>query len=632
LLRDVTTILRSAAANSGDRLAARALGLVTIAAAAGAATSATPALLGMAIDRVLARGAPPMPPRGLGALIGGPLAHAGKATTIAVALVATLLSVGLTMASMRLGASLGAWATAGLRTAMLRAALHAAPAERDEIAGAFGASGPRPPGAPAPPSPSGVDAIRVAIASSTPTVADLAVSMVSGLPQVVVGLALLAYDLVFSGAWLALGGGLAIFAVSRVLARGATARVALKHQDLQRADAVLFGRLGSTLGRSEDLRLLGARRAAVVEFAETADACARERAGLARALAVSGQVRSVFSALAPLLIVLALELDGEPPAQGTVAKLVLLVPLLLARLEAVDGLRLGLAERRPLFHATARVLELADWPARAPDAVDVDASKVEGALAFEDVRFRHPGADQPLLDGVTFRVPAGAVVGICGKSGSGKSTLLRLLLRGLEPDTGRVTVDGLDVARIEPDRLPDVFGVLGQHSGLLERSVRQNLGFGCAEPPTTAALDAVLEAVALDDEFGSRGRRGLDYEVRPGRDNLAGGEIRRLCLARVLLRDPPVLVLDEPEAALPSRDAEALLRRVAVAARGRTCLVVTHAPHLLDSTFNVVLEAGRVAGVGTHAELVEQSAAYRALLADALAAPHAEARAPAPPG
>jgi len=158
--------------------------------------------------------------------------------------------------------------------------------------------------------------------------------------------------------------------------------------------------------------------------------------------------------------------------------------------------------------------------------------------------------------------------------------------------------------------------VLGQASVLFERSVAQNLGMGLAVSPDEASMKGMLARVRLDDLASGTGGRGLATDVRKVPPNFSGGEQRRLMLARMLLRDARVLVLDEPEAGLPGATAEELLRNVVELAGGRTTLIVTHAPHLVRSTFNVVLDKGRVSVMGTHEELVRTSEVYRSLLAE----------------
>ncbi|MCA9621828.1 MAG: ABC transporter ATP-binding protein, partial [Myxococcales bacterium] len=207
-----------------------------------------------------------------------------------------------------------------------------------------------------------------------------------------------------------------------------------------------------------------------------------------------------------------------------------------------------------------------------------------------------------------------------GPSGSGKSSLLRLLLRLDEADAGRIVVDEVALTAIDPEQLPALFGVVRQTASLLERSVRDNLALGLDPAPDDEAMTRALEAVHLGELAKGDGGRGLDTAYRRQPPNFSGGELRRLLMARMLLQEAPIGVLDEPEAGLPSATAEDILRCVVAEARGRTQVVVTHAPHLLVSDFNVVLDQGKVVAVGPHDELAQSCTIYGELLADALKA------------
>lgn len=208
-----------------------------------------------------------------------------------------------------------------------------------------------------------------------------------------------------------------------------------------------------------------------------------------------------------------------------------------------------------------------------------------------------------------------------------------MLLRLDEPTGGQITVGGADLRRIPPAELPQLFGILGQSSRLLERSIAQNLSIGLSTPPSEDAMKEALRRVRLDeltgDEPGSN--RNLHTEFRAVPPSLSGGEQRRLLLARMLLRNPRFFVLDEPEAGLPSATAEQILRELRAIAAGRTCIVVTHAPHLLESNFNIVMDAGKIAATGTHQELSENSELYRSLLAEGLKKSSTAPARPTPP-
>jgi ABC-type multidrug transport system fused ATPase/permease subunit len=613
-------------------IAGRLAQVMALSALSGATAGVLPAVMGMALNAVLRRPAGPAP--GLAGFFAHLVVGLSPWTVIALALVATLISVAITVYSSRRASELAGEVTAALRIELLRAVLHASPrdvdaAGRASIEAKGGPAAPAPPPGVKIPQVRGTEIVKLAVARESGLVADFAVALIGGFPQAVLTLAVLSWELFAGGTGIVLAGGAALFVLSRLVSDRASRRVGRAMAAMQHSDAAVFATLGEVLSATEDLRLLGARKQAVLEFSAAAYRVADARKNFTGALAVAGQIKSVFTAVSPLLILVALQLAGRAADAGEVAKLLLVVPLLMARLEALDALRAGLIEREPLLRATSLLLELPEAPRASPDPVSADAVK-SGAIVFDNLTFTPPGAARPVLDGLSLDIPDGALIGICGRSGSGKSTLLRLLLRLDDADTGSIFVGGTDLQRLAPLDLPRVFAVLGQASRLLERSVEGNLALGFESPPSAEAMHEALRRVDLAELATPDGARGLATEVRSMPPNFSGGEQRRLVLARMLLRDARVLVLDEPESGLPSATAEQLLRGVAEIAAGRTCVVVTHAPHLLKSTFNVVLDAGKVAGIGTHEELSASSDIYRALLAEGLKAPAPAG--PRPPG
>ncbi|WP_437605473.1 ABC transporter ATP-binding protein [Sorangium sp. So ce834] len=626
--------------------------VVALSSLSGALSGLLPAMAGAALGAVAGRAASPggaAPSSGLGGALARLLDGAPPAAVVLAALGATLASASAAVLSGRKSSELAGDLTAALRVALFRAALSASPRDVDAAgralldAHAAGPAAPRPPAGPGPrpaPPARGAEVVRLAIARDAGLVADFGVAFAAGLPQALATLAVLAASLVSSGMALVLAGGAALFAISRLAADRASGRVARAMREMQHADTAVFSALGEALASAEDLRLLGARAQAEGELAGAAYRVADARRRFGQALAVSGQIKGVFAALSPLVIVAAIAASRGDAGAGEVGELLLVVPLLMARLEALDALRAGFLERAPLLQATLTLLRLPaypppaeDGPAAAPGFAAVAqgpggglAAALDGearrplAIELERVTFTPSGATRPVLDDVSLSIPAGAVVGICGRSGSGKSMLLRLLLRLDEPSSGAIAVGGVDLRRIPPGELPRLFGVVGQSARLFERSIRDNLALGLEPPPSDDRMREALRQVELDELAGSApgAARGLATEVRASPPSLSGGEARRLLLARVLLRDPRVFVLDEPEAGLPGATAEALLRTACEVAGGRTAIVVTHAPHLLRSTFNVLMDGGRVAAVGTHESLRESSPLYRSLLAEAL--------------
>jgi ABC-type multidrug transport system fused ATPase/permease subunit len=682
-MRLLWRILRGSRRSFEGSLGLRFALVVAIALLAGASAGVLPAVIGQAVGTI-AQGArvPTGPATGFARLV-AMLMPAGSAWGIVlVTLGATVITVAIAVFSSRLGSSLSGDVTAAVRIELLQSVLGTSAREIVDAGAALATAtaprGPVPPGKGGPAAPPGKggpvtppgkggpdgggpgtpvgrgrELVKLAISRESAMFADFAVSVVTGLPQSLATLAVLGYELLVSDAWFALAGGLGLFGISRLLADRVSRRVGEERRAMQNADADVFGDLQEKLATMEDLRLWGARGEALGEFTEVARACARARTRFASALAVSGQIKSVFSAMSPLLIVVALGLAGRAYQAGEVAKLLLVVPLLMSRLEALDALRAGLIERSPLLAAVIKLLSLPPAPPRAADAVTLDLARVAGKLAFEAVSFTPPGASAPVISGLTLTVPAGAVVAICGPSGSGKSSLLRLLLRLDDPDSGEIALDGTDLRRIEPEQMPEIFGVVRQTSQPLERPIRHNLGLGLEPKPSDQAMIRALEQVQLHELVaGSRARsdgdaaaasaapaapegRSLDTEYHAHPPNFSGGEVRRLLLARMLLGPSRVLVLDEPEAGLPSATAEEILAATREHAAGRTVLVVTHAPHLLRSDFNVVLDRGQLVGQGTHQELLERSETYRQLLAESIKGggpPQPPQRADAPGG
>ncbi|MEV4708029.1 ABC transporter ATP-binding protein [Actinoplanes sp. NPDC049316] len=292
----------------------------------------------------------------------------------------------------------------------------------------------------------------------------------------------------------------------------------------------------------------------------------------------------------------------------------LVVPLGQA-LNAYTRLQTGLG-------ALQRIEEVLGLPAEtaadAPAGPGVSRADAD-AVTFRDVTFAYPGGS-PVLHGVSFSVPRGSRVALVGPSGAGKSTLLALIERFYEVTGGALLVDGTDVRALPRDALRRRLGYVEQEAPVLAGTLRDNLLL-TAPDAGEARLRRALEEVNLQ-ALATRTPEGLDVQVGEGGVMLSGGERQRLAIARSLLAESPILLLDEPTSNLDARNEAALREAIAAAAIRRTLIVVAHRlSTVVDSDLIVVLEAGRVVATGTHEELLAGSPLYRELATHQLLVP-----------
>ncbi|HQT45852.1 MAG: ABC transporter ATP-binding protein [Acidocella sp. 20-63-7] len=238
--------------------------------------------------------------------------------------------------------------------------------------------------------------------------------------------------------------------------------------------------------------------------------------------------------------------------------------------------------------------------------------RFEGAIEFDNVTFRYEGAKTPALDKMTFKVPAGTMLGLVGRSGSGKSTVTRLL-QGINRDyAGAIKIDGTDMREINLRHLRKSFGMVLQDNFLFRGTVRENI---IAGRPGLSFEDAVQAArLAGAEEFIERLPNGYDTFIQEGSPNLSGGQKQRLAIARALISDPRVLILDEATSALDPESEALVNANLLRIATGRTMVIVSHRlSSLLDCDLIMVLDQGRTVDIGPHSELVERCAIYRHL-------------------
>ena len=269
--------------------------------------------------------------------------------------------------------------------------------------------------------------------------------------------------------------------------------------------------------------------------------------------------------------------------------------------------------------ALQRIEEILDLPSETADDKPRVASVSGAKITFEAVTFAYPGGD-PVLRDVSFEVPRGSRVALVGPSGAGKSTALALIERFYDVTGGRILLGGTDIRDLPREELRRRLGYVEQEAPVLAGTLRDNLLL-TAPGAGDARLLAALAEVNLSG-LVTRTPKGLDAEVGEGGVLLSGGERQRLAIARTLLANTPILLLDEPTSNLDARNEAALRTAIGAAARDRTLLIVAHRlSTVIDSDLIVVLEAGRVVAGGTHDELFELSPLYRELATHQLLVP-----------
>jgi ATP-binding cassette subfamily B protein len=263
----------------------------------------------------------------------------------------------------------------------------------------------------------------------------------------------------------------------------------------------------------------------------------------------------------------------------------------------------SLADLSRMFVLMDQAREVAD----APGAVPLQLQG-QPELRFDDVQFAYDPA-RPILQGVSFTVPAGRTVAVVGASGAGKSTLARLLYRFYDVQAGRITIAGQDIRQVTQDSVRRAIGIVPQDTVLFNDTVAYNIAYG-RPGATQAEVEAAARAARIHDFIQST-PQGYATKVGERGLKLSGGEKQRVAIARTLLKNPPILIFDEATSALDSHTERAIQQELASAAQGKTTLVIAHRlSTVVDAHEILVMDAGRIVERGTHTALLAQGGRY----------------------
>ncbi|MET9450258.1 ABC transporter ATP-binding protein [Streptomyces cinerochromogenes] len=345
----------------------------------------------------------------------------------------------------------------------------------------------------------------------------------------------------------------------------------------------------------------------------------RENLGRFRAAMASARIRAVYGPVVELIEVAGglavMGLGTWKLAQGQLTLGGLLV--FLALIGKLYSPVRGLSHLGTSFYAAAasaeRIIELLDQRPQVTEAADARRTgRARGDVEFDGVWFRYPGGSSWALSDVSFHAAPGQTLALVGASGAGKSTIAKLQLRFYDPDRGAVRLDGTDLRRLRLSDVRDSVAVVLQETLVFHGTVRDNIAYG--RPGATDA-DVVAAARAADaHEFIELLPEGYDTLVGQRGRTLSGGQCQRLAIARAMIRDAPVLLLDEPTAGLDARSGRRIMDPLRRLMAGRTTVVISH--NLLtvrDATRILVLDHGRVIEDGTHDDLLGHDGVYARL-------------------
>ncbi|MEQ9552539.1 MAG: ABC transporter ATP-binding protein [Coleofasciculus sp. G3-WIS-01] len=388
-------------------------------------------------------------------------------------------------------------------------------------------------------------------------------------------------------------------------------RLAPRYADVREKVSLLNGQLANNLTGITTIKSFTAQTYEIQRITAQSQAYSQSNR---RAIALS----AAFVPLIRILILLGfvgillyggMEAVAGRLAVGTYSVLVFLTQRLLWPLTRL-GQTLDLYQRA--MASTTRVMNLLDTPITMHSGeISLPVTQVRGELALKNITFSYRGR-HPVIENLSLHIPAGKTIAIVGATGSGKSTLVKLLLRLYEVQEGTITLDGIDLRQLQLADLRRAIGLVSQDVFLFHGTVRENITYGSFD----ATLSEVMAAAEIAEahEFICQLPQGYDTIIGERGQKLSGGQQQRLAIARAILKNPPVLILDEATSAVDNETEAAIQRSLEKITQNRTTIAIAHRLSTVRNADCIyVMDKGKLVEQGTHEQLLEQQAIYAML-------------------
>jgi ABC-type multidrug transport system fused ATPase/permease subunit len=392
-----------------------------------------------------------------------------------------------------------------------------------------------------------------------------------------------------------------------------TSTLVNREERVKELESKLLERLYETFGAMRLIKSFAREPHELGRYTRAGDVTMNARIKLTWQSSLFSVVVSTITILGTALVVI---VGGRLVMRGvlTIGQLTVVISYLGAVYGPLSAIAHTTGQLQGAFAGAKRVramFALVPETVQAPDAIE--ASAVRGEVAFEDVSFTYPDGTK-VLDDITFEARPGQMVALVGLTGAGKTTLVSLIPRFYDATTGRILIDGVDVRRYKVRELREKIAIVLQDPVLFSGTIADNLRYGRLE----AAQEEIEEAAraAHAHEFISRLAKGYETEIAEAGGGLSGGERQRLSVARAILKDAPILILDEPTSSLDAISEEIVFAALRRLRAGRTTIVIAHRLSTVrDADRILVLDGGKIAAQGRHEELLKISQLYRRMCA-----------------